>query len=547
MSELGLDLVGAAALLLWGLRMIRTGVSRAFGARLRYWLTRATRNRITAFLVGLAATCALQSSTATALMTASFAGRALIAVPMGLAIMLGADVGTSLVAQALTFNMHWLSPALIIAGVVLFMARDASRPRAIGRALLGLGLLLLALRLLAGATEPMRESVLLQNFLAGLAQAPVLAVIMAALLTVLTSSSLAVILLVTSLAAHGGVTAPLAVALVLGANVGGAVMPLLATSASGPVARRVPLGNMLARLAGCLAVLPFCAEAAELMTLVAGSSGRLVVDTHLAFNIALALVFLPVVGLASAGLARLLPVAPEVEGGPRYLDDTGLDSPSVALSCAARETMRLGDRVELMLRQSLEALQKNDARLCEGIGKIDDEIDRLQEAIKLYLARLGRAEELEAQDERRAAEIMSFAINLEHAGDITDRNLRELVHKKIKHQLSFSAEGREEIEDFYSRTLENLRIAQSVFLARDAKLARRLVGMKVDIRHVERRSAEKHLERLRAGRVESLQTSTLHLDILRDLKRINAHIASVAYPILEESGLLKESRLSNET
>lgn len=527
--------------------MIRTGVSRAFGARLRYWLARATRNRITAFLVGLTATCALQSSTATALMTASFAGRALIAVPMGLAIMLGADVGTSLVAQALTFNMHWLSPALIIAGVVLFMARDASRPRAIGRALLGLGLLLLALRLLAGATEPMRESVLLQNFLAGLAQAPVLAVIMAALLTVLTSSSLAIILLVTSLAAHGGVTAPLAVALVLGANVGGAVMPLLATSASGPVARRVPLGNMLARLAGCLAVLPFCAEAAELMTLVAGSSGRLVVDTHLAFNIALALVFLPVVGLASAGLARLLPVAPEVEGGPRYLDDTRLDSPSVALSCAARETMRLGDRVELMLRQSLEALQKNDARLCEGIGKIDDEIDRLQEAIKLYLARLGRAEELEAQDERRAAEIMSFAINLEHAGDITDRNLRELVHKKIKHQLSFSAEGREEIEDFYSRTLENLRIAQSVFLARDAKLARRLVGMKVDIRHVERRSAEKHLERLRAGRVESLQTSTLHLDILRDLKRINAHIASVAYPILEESGLLKESRLSNET
>lgn len=547
MSELGLDLVGAAALLLWGLRMIRTGVSRAFGARLRYWLARATRNRITAFLVGLAATCALQSSTATALMTASFAGRTLIAVPMGLAIMLGADVGTSLVAQALTFNMHWLSPALIIAGVVLFMARDASRPRAIGRALLGLGLLLLALRLLAGATEPMRESVLLQNFLAGLAQAPVLAVIMAALLTVLTSSSLAIILLVTSLAAHGGVTAPLAVALVLGANVGGAVMPLLATSASGPVARRVPLGNMLARLAGCLAVLPFCAEAAELMTLVAGSSGRLVVDTHLAFNIALALVFLPVVGLASAGLARLLPVAPEVEGGPRYLDDTGLDSPSVALSCAARETMRLGDRVELMLRQSLEALQKNDARLCEGIGKIDDEIDRLQEAIKLYLARLGRAEELEAQDERRAAEIMSFAINLEHAGDITDRNLRELVHKKIKHQLSFSAEGRAEIEDFYSRTLENLRIAQSVFLARDAKLARRLVGMKVDIRHVERRSAEKHLERLRAGRIESLQTSTLHLDILRDLKRINAHIASVAYPILEESGLLKESRLSNET
>ena len=543
MSTPALELIAAAALLLWGLRMVRTGVSRAFGARLRLWLAAGTQNRVAAFGMGLGATCALQSSTATAVMTASFAGRALIGTAMALAIMLGADVGTSLVAQLLAFDISWLSPLLIIVGVATFMARDASRPRAIGRALLGLGLLLLALGMLAGATEPMRESEVVQSLLAALAAAPALGALVAAVLTMLAASSLAVILLVLSLAMHGDLAPALIVALVLGANLGGAVPPLLATAASGPGARRVPLGNLLMRLVGVLIALPVCGWLAEFVVGITGNPSRLVVDAHLAFNLALALLFLPLVGLLASALERLLPEASDIALGPRYLDPTCLDTPSVALTCAARETLRLSNRIQAMLRQSLEAIRHGDPKLCDAIKATDDEVDHLLQAIKLYISELGSDDDLDDADQRRAAEIVSFAVNLEHVGDIVDRSLRAQAQKTIKRQLTFSPDGLAEIEAFYARTLEGLQVAESVFMARDPKLARRLVDMKVDVRRFEQRSADNHFERLRAGRPDTLATSALHLDILRDLKRINAHIASVAYPILDEIGALQDSRI----
>ena len=544
MSTAFIQLLGAAALLIWGLRMVRTGVSRAFGARLRHTLAVATRNRIVAFVAGLAATCALQSSTATAIMTASFAGRTLIGTTMALAIMLGADVGTSLVAQILTFDISWLSPALIFVGLTTFMAKDSSRPRAIGRTLLGLGLLLLALRMLAGASEPMRESEVMRSLLAALAEAPVLGVLVAAVLTMLAASSLAVILLVLSLAVHGDIAPALVVALVLGANLGGAAPPLIATAASGPIARRVPLGNLIMRLTGVLTLLPFCGWIAEFVVGITGNPARLAVDAHLAFNLTLALLFLPLVGALSLVLERLLPDAPDTVLGPRYLDPTCLETPSVALACAARETLRLGNRVQAMLRQSLQAIQSGDPKLCDAIKATDDEVDYLLESIKLYVSRLGLDDDLSEADQRRANEILSFAVNLEHVGDIIDSSLRAQAQKAIKRQLSFSPEGFAEIEAFYARTLDSLQVAESVFMARDPELAHRLVDMKVDVRRFEQLSTENHLKRLRDGRPDTLATSTLHLDILRDLKRINAHIASVAYPILEEIGALRESRIN---
>ena len=266
---------------------------------------------------------------------------------------------------------------------------------------------------------------------------------------------------------------------------------------------------------------------------------------HLAFNIALAVIFLPLVGVIARIAERLLPQLPDTRMGPRYLDEASLDTPAVALSCAARETLRIGDVIEVMLVKSLEALRNNDAKLKSEIAKMDDEVDALQQAVKLYLSRLGH-EGLDDEDARKATEIISYAINLEHIGDIIDKSLLDMIGKKIKYGLRFSREGMAEIEELHARTLENLRIAQSIFISRDMDLARKLVEVKVNVRHMERQSAERHLERLREGRIESIQSSTLHLDVLRDLKQINAHITSVAYPILDEAGALRESRLRSD-
>jgi phosphate:Na+ symporter len=454
--------------------------------------------------------------------------------------MLGADVGTALVAQMLTLKVHWLPPLLVLAGVATLRSSDTNRAQGIGRAVIGIGLMLLALRLLGEATGPMRQSPAIIQFLTLLGDAPLFAVLAAALMAAAAASSLAIVLFVVTLA---GVVSPLLIVLfVAGANLGSAVPPFLA-SGHEPAARQVVLGNLLMRAAGALAVALIAPLFAAKFDLVEGP--RLAVDAHLAFNVALAVIFLPLTPVVARLARRLAPVPTATADGPRHLDPAALGSPTTALAAAARETLRVGDTVERMLEMNLAALRTDDERMCQAVREMDDKVDRLEEAVKLYVAKLGR-DDLGEDDSKRATEILSYAINLEHIGDVIEKNLNKLVLKKISNHMVFSEEGFAEIERFYLRTIENLHLAQTVFMVRDRKLARKLVEGKIEIRHMEDTSARAHLRRFQEGRPESLQSSSLHLDILRDLKRVNAHLASVAYPILDEIGALRESRLRSE-
>jgi phosphate:Na+ symporter len=543
-TQMLVNLLGSVALLLWGLRMVRTGVMRAFGAELRHSVGASLGNRFYALGVGLAVTVLLQSSTATALMAASFVGRGLVGAAPGLAAMLGADVGTSLVAQFLTLNIGWVSPVLILVGVTGFMVSRVTRYRDLGRAAIGLGLILLSLGLIVGLSQPMRQSWLLAEVLSALGGEPLLAVLLAALLTWLAHSSLAIVLLVASLAAAEVVALPLAFALVLGANLGGALPALVATAGSKPEARRVPLGNLIFRAIGVLAAIWAIDLAAPYVAALQADPTRQVVNFHTAFNLALATLFIFFIGPIAALCKRFLPdaEAPTDARAARYLDAESVDTPAIALACAARETMRMADTVEVMLRRTIDVLRVNDRKLATEIEQMDDIVDALYEAIKLYLTEVSR-NALDGPESRRYLEIISFTTNLEHVGDIVDKNLMELAAKKIRNKLQFSEEGFREIEWLHAQIMEHLRIAMSVFISGEVKVARRLIEEKVRFRDAERQAAERHMDRMRAGRLETIETSALHLDVLRDLKRINSHLTAVAYPILETTGELRASRL----
>lgn len=523
--------------------MVRTGVMRAFGSRLRHALARATRSRPRAFAAGVGVTGLTQSSTATALLVANLAERGLVAGAAGLAIMLGADVGSTLIAQALSFGFEWLSPVLLLVGVTAFLASSGGRWRQIGRIVIGLGLMLLSLTLIGGATEPLRESPTLAAIVGPLASDPPLALLLAVLLTWLAHSSLAVVLIVMSFAANGLVPAPLALVLVLGANVGGAIAPVALTLRALPPARRIPLGNLVMRTLGALALLPVVAAVAPLIAWIDPDPARQVANFHTLFNLALALVFLPLVTPVAALARRLLPDPQETadEAEPRYLDPAAVATPPVALAAATRETLRMGDVIDDMLSRLIDVFRADDAKLAEELRSRDDQVDRLNEAIKLYLARLAQ-DALDSNDRKRYREVMTFATNLEHVGDIIDRNLLELAGKKIRNRLAFSPAGLDEICDFHARVLTSLHLALNVFVSRDASLARRLLAEKSTLREAELTAAERHLDRLRAGRPESIETSSLHLDIIRDLKRINSHLAAIAYAVLESAGKLEEWR-----
>jgi phosphate:Na+ symporter len=542
-----LDLVGGVALLLWGLHMVQSGVVRAFGSELRRFLGTALRNRFLAFSAGVLVTAVLQSSTATGLMTASFATGGSVDLVSALAIMLGANVGTTLIVQLLSFNVSAVAPVLLVIGVTAFKRSTQTRTRDLGRVAIGVGLMLLALHILLDTLAPAENAPVMRTLLSAATAEPLLCLLIAAALTWAAHSSVTVVVLVMSLAYSHFVAPEAALALILGANVGSAINPLIEGSrGDNPASRRLPLGNLLNRLIGCALVLPFLHPIAEALAQIEPNPSRMAADFHTAFNVTMAVLFILPLKSAAALLTRLLPERekPNDPSTPLYLDETALTAPSVALACAARETLHIGDIVETMLRRTMPALITDDRKLVAEISRMDDAVDRLHETVKFYITKLTR-ESLSDQDGRRAMEIVSFAINLEHVGDIIDKNLMEMATKKIKHQIVFSPEGAAELVAFHQEVCDNLKLAFSVFMSGDLVTARLLITEKATLRAAEFAAAESHLARLREGRPESIESSSLHLDILRDLKRIHSHICSVAYPVLERAGELQVSRLKD--
>jgi phosphate:Na+ symporter len=539
-----LDLMGGVALLLWGLHMVRSGVMRAFGSGLRRFLGTALQNRFLALLAGIGVTALLQSSTATGLLMTSFAARGLVDLVPALAVMLGANIGTTLIVQILSFDVSALAPILFLAGLLAFNVGGRTMTRDLGRVAIGLGLMLLSLHILIDTLAPAETAPSVRVVLAAITSEPVLCVLFAAVLTWAAHSSAAVVLLVMSLAYSHFVSPVAALALVLGANLGSAVNPLLEGSRANLAGRRLPIGNMLNRVVGVALVLPFLQPIVELFSRFDVNPARMAADFHTVFNVALAVLFVFVLdGVARLLVWLLLESAKQPDPSvPLYLDEAAMRTPSVALACAARETLHMGDVIEAMLKQAMAVLLSNDRKLAAEVSRMENVVDRLDEAVKLYITRLTR-ESLDEREAARAMEIIAFAINLEHIGDIIDKNLMELAAKKIKHKYEFSKEGAAELEAFHKRILENLKFAFSVFINQDVPTARKLIEEKTQLRVAELGSADSHLARLREGRPESIETSSLHLDILRDLKRIHSHICSVAYPVLEAAGELQPNRL----
>jgi phosphate:Na+ symporter len=539
------NLAGSIALLLWGVHMVQTGVQRALGARLRGLLGTALRNRFQALLAGVGVTAMLQSSTATGLMVTGFAAGGLVDLIPALAVMLGANIGTTLIVQLLSFNVAEVAPALILIGVLMFR-RGSAGPRDFGRVLIGLGLLLMALRQFIGLLDPFEDAPSLRILLGAISTQPVLDVILAAGLTWAAHSSVAVVLLTMSFAAKGVVPPEAAFALVLGANLGTAINPVLEGGAGDdPAARRLPVGNLLNRTLGVVVALALLPIIGPWLVTVDPDNARVVADFHTGFNLILAVVFFPLLAPYAALLRRLLPARINTAdpGRPMYLDPAALEVPMIALGAATREALRMADALEGMLQGLRDALQRPDRRHLSELKRADDVLDTLNTAIKAYMTAMP-SEAMTEEDHRRVVEILAFATNLEHAGDVVDKGLFGVVAKQIKRGLVFSPAEAEPLRGIVDRLVANLRAAAALLVTGDDRAARLLVEEKEVFRSLEADATALHFEHLREGRVGSIETSALNLDTLRDLKRVNAHlVAGAAYPVLESKGELLPSRL----
>ncbi len=523
-------LLGGTALLLYGVRLVGEGLQRAAGARLRHILTTLSGNRLKALGVGAGITALLQSSSATTVMLVGFASAGLLSLRQTIGVILGADIGTTVTVQLLAFNLLDLAPLIVFAGWVISVASKGTLGY-VGRAILGFGFLFLGMKLIVDGTGPLKHSTLFADFLAAMSGQTILLIIIAAAFTGLVHSSAATIGLAMSLAQSGLMPLDGAIPIILGANVGTAATALVASLGANTEARRVALAHAGFKIGGALIFLPFLAPFTDLVRNTTPDIPRQIANAHTLFNVALAALFLPFADWAADIITRLIPERRATETGAIYLNPQTLDTPAVALGQAVRETLRMGDVVVRSLRESISVLERNDEELMRQVIARDDVIDRLEEDIKQFLIKLGQQQLTEEQAERETALIFVIA-NLEEIGDVVEKNLMELAEKKLRGGHSFSQQGWAEIADVHAKVVENLELALSALAAQDPSIAEKVIRHKSRINLLERQMRQTHIQRLHEGLRESVDTSSLHLDLLANLKRANSLAAGIAYAVL---------------
>ena len=545
-----LNLLSAVTLLIWGTHIVRTGILRVYGSNLRHVIGQNMASRPLAFVAGILVTAMVQSSNATAMLVTSFVGQGLMALTPALATMLGADVGTALMARVLTLDLSWLSPLLIFLGVIFFLSRKQTRVGQMGRVGIGLGLIILALQLIVEAAAPITQAQGVKVVFASLTGDLLLDALVGALFAMVSYSSLAAVLLTATLAGAAVISLPVAIGLVIGANIGSGILAFLSTSMQNAAGRQVALGSLLYKLIGLLLIIPVLDPLVNWMDSLDLSTQGLVIGFHLLYNTTRCLLLLPTVGPMARLCAWLLPERPEANGlaRPRHLDPTALATPSLALANAARETLRMGDLIDNMLEAMLDVLRGKHTAVTQEVRRLGEDVEALYSAIKLYLAQMPR-EDLSENDSRRWAETIELAINLKLAGDLIERMLRKLQQQKTAQRRSFSDVGLEELADLHSQLMANLRLGLSVFLSADKESARQLLREKRRFRAQERRLAHAHVSRLQRKIVQSLETSSLHLELIADMKRLNSLFCSSAYVVLEtaDTGALAVDEVSDVT
>lgn len=530
-----LHLLSAVSLLVWGTHIVRTGVMRVFGARLRSVLSQSVEKKPLAFCAGIGVTALVQSSNATTMLVTSFVAQDLVALTPALVIVLGADVGTALMARILTFDLSWVSPLLIFIGVAFFLGRRQTRAGQLGRVGIGLGLILLALELIVQAVTPITQASGVKVIFASLTGDIMLDALIGAVFAVISYSSLAAVLLTATLNATGVISFDVALCLVIGANLGSGLLAMLNNSAANAAARRVALGSLLFKLVGSLAILPFIHLIGDSLHKIALPESELVIYFHVFYNLIRCIVMVPFAEPMARFCRRVIQEPAELDDSmkPKYLDPTALDTPALGLANAARETLRIGDTAELML-EGLHKVMHGEPRQEKILRKQAEDINVLYTAIKLYLARMPK-DELAEDESRRWAEIIEMALNLEQASDIVERMGSEIADKSLAARRAFSEEGLKELDALYDQLLSNLQLAMSVFFSGDVPSARRLRRSKHRFRIMNRRYSHAHVDRLHQQNVQSIETSSLHLGLLGDMKRLNSLFCAVAYNVLEQS------------
>ena len=541
-----LNVAGAVGLLIWAVRLVRTGVERGFSNSLGQWLRYSAKRRLLSVFSGISTALVLQSATAVALLAASFSAKGVLSPTSGLAMLLGADIGSALAAQLLLLKQSFFIPLLFVLGVTLFLRNKTGILRQTGRIFIGLALIFVALDMLRAATDPLLNNPSTQLVMQYLSQDLVTAFLIGAVFTWLVHSSVASVLLFVTLAAQSILPLMPASVMILGANLGGAFIAYTLMLSSPLDARKIAIANFTLRGGGAILVAILLASYPDILKMLGHEAARQTINLHLSFNVILATLALPVIGPCMRLLDMIMKHTSSNDKSSQVqsvLAPSLLDHPQRALGCSARELLNMGHRIEAMLSTSINLYARWNPEEAESLYKLDEEIENMHLELKLYLANLSE-NSLSKDMAQRSLELASLSSHLEAESDSIARVMVPLASRLNMEGVSFSEEGLSEVTEFAERISNNVKIALDVMMNQNPEEARELILAKEKIRKTEQKLQKKHLARLQRGLVESIETSNIHQETLRALKQINTSFSMIGYPILTRSGELLKSRLA---
>jgi phosphate:Na+ symporter len=440
--------------------------------------------------------------------------------------------------QVMAFKVSHVAMLMVAVGFAIISLSRHGRTRAVGRAVLGLGLVFLGIQLTTEATSPLQHNTLLLQVIQAFGEQPVLGVVAGAGLTAIAQSSAVTLGLLLSLAFSNLLTVHAALPVILGANLGNCVMPMLSTLRASVEGKRVAWASLILRGCGVAGGLALLTPFTTLVSWTAATVPHQIANAHTLFNVLLAVAALPFLPLGAVLVRWIVAVPPDADVGKlhvEYLDEGALDTPSLAFAQATREILRMAEMVQHMLAKVMTVFETNDRDLVEEIAEGDDYVDYLEHHIKLYLTKLSRSA-LTDEQAARELELIAFTSDMETIGDVVDIDLMHLAKKKIRKGMEFSKEGAKEIRSFHAKVMENLELSIAAFTSGDANLAHKLLRHKAKIAEMAQELTEAHIQRLHQGLRESIETSSIHLDLISNLKRINSQLSDIAHPILMRAG-----------
>ena len=521
MTEVMIHVAGAVSLLLWGCYTIRSSVERTFSGFLQSAVSRAANSLPASVATGCLAALGMQSATATILLTTSLLSSGIIPLVSAMGVVLGADLGSAIAARILFLDLSLLPPVILVVGIVTHLLAATARGRELGRIVVGFGLVFLAIQLLKVAVSPLTGAPLSQAWLSVLGSIPWISLIVVAITVWLVHSSVAVVLVIASLAQAQIIPTELFVPMVLGANVGAGLIALPLVDRRDPRSRSVVIANLAGRSAICLAGLLTIPWWLGYLQDLVSAAGLQVIWLHIAINSLVVLTFAPFAetlvrklkdNLVARDQGRGEAVGVSVGSG---LDYDSVKDPKVAISNARREAFRLGDITEALFSRSLDMFSARDQSQIDQLVETDREINARNKAIQKYLADARRyvsSDDLEAELDT----VLQFASTMENVGDTVSHGLSRLASKRLGRQVDFSDEGMREIHGIHGEVLSLMRYMIQQF---DSGKLVRTRDQKKQVRHIRRlceSSMASHRQRLSENRLSSIGSSSIHQDTVRD-------------------------------